>query len=398
MNLQSIRIIVPLLAAALLAGCHSNNSTHQTNRQKALENWQNVRSGYKLRMAQQQFDTGDLDQAEVTLVEALIDDPKNGRLHLLAGRIALERGLLEKAHQRLTRAIEFDPKLAEGHYLLGIVRQRWKQFDKAYESYSRAYEMQADNVTFLLTKGEMLVALERTDEALTLFRDKVEYFDQSAGLRLAIGQLLMSRSQYLEAVEYLRQAAAMMPDDEKVLEDLAMARLAAGQYKEAILDYQRLLRTAKDDRRVSILRAAGAAYIGAKRFDEARETFISLTQINREDVEAWIKLAEISLAQNDLPATLTAANRVMSLASHRPEGYLIAGIAWQKRGDVDKALSNFDRAAQLAPTEVEAVILRGITLEQAGRKAAAAAAYAEAQRRQPQDPRAAKLLAQVEEK
>jgi tetratricopeptide (TPR) repeat protein len=373
------------------------NSTHKTNRQLAAEQWQRVRSDYKLRMAQQQFDTGDLDQAEITLVEAITDDPRNGRLHLLAGRIALERGLLEKAAQRLSRAIEFDPKLAEAHYLMGIVHQRWKQYDKAYDAYTRAYELQADNVAFLLTRGEMLVALDRTDEALAIFREKLDYFDQSAGLRMAIGQLLMSQQQYAEAVEYLRQGSAMLPDDEKALEDLAMARLAARQYKEAIIDFQRLLRTVKDERQTPILRAVGAAFIGAGQLDEAREAFVTLTQLNRQDVEAWIKLAEISLAQNDLAATLSAASRVIALASHRHEGYLIAGIVWQKRGEVDKALSNFDRAAQLAPTEVDAVILRGITLEQAGRKTAAAAAYAEAQRRRPTDPRAARLLAGVQD-
>ena len=52
-------------------------------------------------------------------------------------------------------------------------------------------------------------------------------------------------------------------------------------------------------------------------------------------------------------------------------------------------------AVPLAPGEVEAVILRGITLEQAGRYDAARAAYKEAMKRKPADERAKKLLAQL---
>ena len=389
--------IVSITLLASLSGCQ-NQATYQTNKQAAAERWREVRSGFKLQLAQQQFDTGDLDQSEKTLADAIIHDPANGRLHLLAGRIALERGQLERAHQRLDRAIEADPTLAESYYFKGIVLQRWKRFDAAHEAYAKAFELKSDNVGFMLAVSEMLVALGRGREALALLESKVNVFDQSAGVRVAAGQICVVNKDYTKAIDYFHQASLLLPEDTKVLEDLAMARLAAGKFSAALPDLQRLLASAPQERRADYLHLVGRAQLGAGQREEARATYIDITRLNREDVEAWIKLGEMSLAAADFNAAVTAANRVIALASDRPEGYMIAGIAFQKRKETDKALSNFDRAARLLPNDAEPMIMRGLTLEQAGRFDAAAAAYAEAQRRQPEDDRARRLLATVEEK
>ncbi len=386
-----------LLAVAALSGCQ-NNASYQTSKQAASERWRDVRSGFKLQLAQQQFDTGDLDQAEKTLADAIVHDPANGRLHLLAGRIALERGQLERASQRLDRAIQLDATLAEAHYFQGIVLQRWKRFDAAHAAYLKAFELKSDNVGFMLAVSEMLVAMGRNQEALALLESKVNVFDQSAGVRVAAGQICVLQKDYTKAIDYFRQASLLLPEDNKVLEDLAMARLAAGKFAEAIPDLQRLLATAPQERRGDLLHLLGRAQLGSGQRDDARATFIEITRLDREDVEAWIKLGEMSLASGDFNAAVTAANRVIALANNRPDGYMIAGIAFQKRKETDKALSNFDRAARLLPNDSEPLIMRGLTLEQAGRFEAAAAAYAEAQRRRPDDDRAAKLLATVEEK
>ena len=70
-------------------------------------------------------------------------------------------------------------------------------------------------------------------------------------------------------------------------------------------------------------------------------------------------------------------------------------MVWQRRGNLNNALQMFDRAAQAAPTSTEPLILRGLSLQKAGRHAAAIEAYQEALKRQPDDPRARQLLSAV---
>lgn len=401
MRFTTRMILSGIAAGAVLlatAGCNSSQTkSHKAKVNAANQRWLGMRSTLMLQMAQQQFDTGDLEQSEKTTAEAISIDSKNGRLHVLAGRIALERGQLERAYQRLQTASELDPKLAEAHYYQGIVMQRWQRYDDALAAYRKAYELQADNPGYLLAISEMLISTDKVEEARALLTEKAAYFDQSAAIRAALGQVYLIQNQPAQAADFFRQASLLRPDDMQLVESLAMAQLEAGQNEAAIVSFERL---AKDEKRSStrhIQFALATAYERNGQFDQAKNIYLKLSRHDSTDAEAWIKLGEIAWAQKDVPGTLLAANRVINSAPKRSEGYMLAGLVWQKRGNVDEALRSFDRAAELAPQSNEAVILRGITLQQAGRASAAAQAYAEALRRRPDDSRAKELLASVPE-
>lgn len=389
------RTILTSTAAALvlcLTGCAGPSPNHEkavnAARQRALD----ARSVLVLGMAQRYFDAGDLDQAENSLMEAVAVDPSNPRLHLLAGRVALERAQLERAHGRFERAIELEHDLSDARYYQGIVFQRWQKYDAALARYREAYDLQPDNVAFLLAVGEMLVATDHVDQAIRLFADKLTYFAQNAAIRMALGQLYMTRRDYSAAVPMFREALLLHPGEVGIEEELAAAYLVAGNYDEAIKLFESLSRRAELNDRADLRRSLARAYQAAGRTGAAREMYQRLRRENPRDVDAWIHLAELAWVEKDAGATLTCASRAIELAPQRHEGYLLAGMVWQKRGDWNKALELFDKAAQWAPQGSEPWILRGVTLQQSGQHSAAAAAYAEALRRQPEDRRAKDLL------
>jgi len=375
-----------------LAGCQSNH-VKQVN--TANKRWKSLRSDMMLQMAQRQFDAGNLDQAEVSLVEAISVDGDNPYLHVLGGRIGLERGKLERAYNRLQHAIEIDETIPQAHYYQGIVLQRWTQFDAALVQYRQAFDLEGDNPAYLLAMAEMLVELNRTDEAIELLFDKMVYFDQNAGIRMAIGQLYAMRDDYKQAANYFQLASLLAPEDLRILEELAIAQMADGQYDKAIQTFERLCTEPELADRRDLRRTLAMAYILTERRADARAVYIDLTRTDPKDVEAWIKLGEVSLTSQDTSGTLMAANRVRALAPHRYEGYLLAGLVWQKRQRADRALKMFEQAAQMSPDYAEPMILQGIILEQTGQVKAAAKAYTKALRRQPDDLRAKRLLAQV---
>lgn len=374
-----------------LAGC----SSHKTRVKAAEAHWKQMRSTLMMQMAQQQFDAGDLDQAEKTLTEATKIDQRNAEIYTLAGRVAMERGQLERAYHRFKTAIEINPAFASAHYYQGIILQRWARFESAYESYKQAYDSQQDNAAYLLAMSEMLVVMDRSDEAMKILSEKMGYFDMNVGIRLAVGQLYMMHGEHRKAVDSFRQASLIRPEDLQVQEELALALLAAGQSAEAAQRLELLCREHSLSGRADLKRALADSYLAGGRINDAKSVYIQLTRTNPLDVDAWIRIGELSLAQNDLKESLLAANRVQKLAPHRHEGYLLAGIVWSKQGDVTQAVALLDQAAALAPTESIPVILRGITFEQAGQLDAAAQSYAEALRRKPDDARAQQLLAKI---
>lgn len=398
LNIKTVGKMLALLtitaSVVMVGGCEAltPKSGHKKNMSGAEGRWNNMRSNSMLKLAQQQFDTGDLEQAEKTLVDAMSVDASNAALHVLAGRIAIENGQLERARDRFQFALELDSKRVGALYYQGVVYQRWQQYEQAYTVYQKAYDMQSDNISFLLAMSEMLVAMNKNDEAITLLESKVVYFDQNASIRSALGQLFYMAEDYTNAVKYLKQAAYLAPDNQMMLENLAGAQVANGEYNDAVMNLERLVNDPQNQERAGLRRTLALAYERADRLDEATKVYIKLTQLDRRDVEAWYKLASISLVKGDTGAALAAAQRVMALDGRRAEGYIIAAVCLQKRGQLDQAIRLFDRAATLSPTSAEPVILQGIALERAGQKNAAASAYNEALRRSPEDARAKNLL------
>jgi len=90
---QVITLSAAALLAPLLLGCQD---TLVKEKASAKNRWLELRSSMMLDMAKQQFVTGDLTQAEKSVKDGLSIDPTHPGLHVLAGRIELERGKLER--------------------------------------------------------------------------------------------------------------------------------------------------------------------------------------------------------------------------------------------------------------------------------------------------------------
>lgn len=384
-----------LIMVAGLGGCAASNG-HQQNVDAADARYHCVRAQLMMPLAKQQFETGDLEQSQRTAQEALRIDPAHAGFHVLLGRIAIEEGRLERGLNFLRRAIELDPKAPEAHYYSGLVFQRWRKKQDAYDSYLAAYQLEPDRPTFLLAVAQLLLQMEREDEAIALLTSKLDYFEHSAGIRLALGQLHALRGDTEQAITCLDEAHLLQPDDASILEELALTELAAGHHDSAARHLEQVQAMPGAGRRADLERALAAAHQGAGRTGAAREAYARLTRADGSDDDAWMNLAEIAWSDGDLPTALQAAQRVMALAPQRPDAYLLAGMVWQRNGRLDKSLELFDRAARVAPDSARPVLLRGLALERSGRTHEAADAYREALRREPGDQRVSELLARVE--
>jgi len=380
----------------VITGCQTGKY-HEEAVNAANDRWLSLRTGLKLKLAQQQFDTGDLKQAKSTLTEALSVDPTNAHLYVLAGRISLEEGRLERAYKQLELAIKHDEDLPDPHYYQGIILQRWQQFGRATEAYRNAYDREKDNAAYLLAMSEMLVADDKRDEALSLLLDRMQYFDQNAGIRVAIGRLYVMQKQFEEAVKYLEYASLMRPEDVQLREELGLAQVGAGHYTDAIHTIERLLKEEDLPNRETLERSLAEVYRLARMNEQARSMYRKLAYANEGDVDLWRKLAETSWEIGDASGTLAAAQQMIRLSPETVDGYLLGGLAWQKKQRLDRALEMFELAVdRSADDDNRALLLRGIALEKADRLQEAADMYTQALERQPGDQRARRLQARLQ--
>ncbi|QQE13276.1 tetratricopeptide repeat protein [Planctomycetota bacterium] len=374
-------------------GCKAgDNKTHKKWVSEANDRWHEMRSGMMLQMATQQFETGDLEIAAKTVNEAMRIDQNNDGLSLLAGRISLEKGQLERAYHWFNHTADLNDKNSDAYYYRGVVLQRWKNYEDALVSYRYAYNSQKDNPSYLLAMAEMMVQLDEIDDAVTMLEGKLLYFDQVAGLRSILGHIYRLKRNYAKASDYFEQASLLEPENLKLREEMIVSKVAAKKYLDAIHAIEVLQQEDGYSKRSDIKRLKAESLAAIGRHAQARRVYVKLTKSIDATAEDWIKLGEMAWKEGDLGGALTAATRVINMQPERHDGYLLAGMVWQKRDHLENALKNFDRAAELAPNDAVPCILRGLSLQKSGRTSAAIAAYEEALRREPSDDRASKLL------
>ncbi len=392
---MSSKLMLPVVLLALVAGCASEQA-QKSQKQEVTDAWNRTRANVMVGLAKDQYATGNFDASRKTVGDALKLDPENEPLHVLSARLAIEGGQLEIASRDLELARKLDPKDAEADYLSGIVYQRWQKIQEACDSYTAAVAKNGDELAYLLAECEMLVTLDRQEEALRLLQEKVVYFENSAVIRDAVGELLVQFHKYSEAADVLRQACVLDSADMKIREHLGYALYLNHQYREAIDPFQMVLKNTDAAKRGDLWLVLGECQSEAGFNRDARRSIETASQIEPQIPSVWLASARVSIQQNDYARAELSLKRAISLDPARSDTRLLMGYLRLRQGKLPEALSSFQRASALDRKDTVSLCMVGYALQQLGRADEAIRYYAQALKIKPGDEMAARMMASLD--
>lgn len=385
--------LVTLLTLCLLAGC---GGKHQTAKEKAHKQWAATRANVLYGLARDQYATGNFDNSRKTVTDALKLNPDHAPLRILSAKLAIESAQLELAEKELAEARRIDPKDPEADYLAGVVYQRWQKPDRALEFYVSACAKNPSELAYILAHSEMLVAAGRQEEALRLLQEKVVFFEHSAIIRDAVGQLLVQFKRYGEAADMLRTASILATDDVTILEHLALALFMAERYSESIDPLTRLVRRDEFSKRADLFFALGRAQLETGKFRDARQSLETAAQLDGSEAPVWLALARTAMQIGDFRRAELSLRRAQATDPTNAETRLLFGYLRLKQGKTEEALASFQRASALDSRDTVSICMIGYALQKLGRHDEAARYYAKAIKINPGDEMAKKLLASVD--
>lgn len=380
------------LAAAICAGgtgCANNGKS------LAKERWNAARAGVLTSLARDQYNAGNFDNCAKTLKDALALQPKDVQLRILSAKLAIERGQLEVADAQLKLARELDPKNAEADYLSGVVQQRWANAAGALAYYEAALSKNGGEISFLLAKAETLVALGRQDEALTAMKDRVVFFEHSAAIRDAIGQLMMQHGDYAGAIEMLRQASILSTDDLVIREHLALALFGGDRPREAAEMFAKLVRDEPQASRGDLWMALGECRLQTADVRGARDAFETAAKLQPASAPAFLCIGKTALRMGDYVKADLALRKSLALDATNAEASLLLGYLRLKQDRNQDALAAFRRAAALDPKDLVSQCMIGYALVRLGQPDEAVKYYGRVLQADPNDALAARLMASL---
>jgi tetratricopeptide (TPR) repeat protein len=389
-------LLCVLGSAFALVGCagHGNYTTEKIS--TAKEKMEMMKSGTEWEMARQSFLAGDLDKALKAVDRSIAMNPQVAKSQVLRGRIMFEKGDMEHALESLQKAQAIDPNLADARYFAGLAYERLSQKEKALEQYQKAAELEPSNAQYTTVSAEMLIDLDRLDEAREFLESRSGTFEHNAAVRQVLGHIALMKNDPKTAVTLFDEARLLAPEDMPILEDLARAQIKVEQWGDAEANLAKLLTSSEYKARRDLLHLRARALTALDRKLEAREILITLTdgQAGQNDVEAWIALGQLSYTMKDANRLRQASGRVMAVAPNRSEGYVLRALMLRRSGDFKGAEDMINRALE-RKQDPEAYVLLGLIQQDQKQFNEARESFAKALKLDPASPEASQAMASV---
>jgi tetratricopeptide (TPR) repeat protein len=339
-------------------------------------------------LAKMKLSQKDLAGAEEVLKKAVASAPQSSEAELALGQLYWVAKQPEKAEVEIRRALQLDPGSALALTGLAAIQTSTHRMDEAEETYRRlaalpAREYKHLHAVFLFQTGKREAALA---EFVKLTKEDPD--NRAARSRLVAAYVSMGK--IAEAEQLLGGVLKKNPQDTDALLGRAELYLRAGNPQKAESDLNQVLHLKTDSAQAHFLlaevyRAEGAVKTERQELNEA-------IRLNSSMLPARLALAKSLIASNEAASALEILNQTpqpqrttLGVIVERNWALFATGKFKEERGILDQVLP--------AGRYPDLLIQDGVLRMRDGDYAGARAAADEVLRRNPEDVRAARILA-----
>lgn len=363
-----------------------NMPNHRDAKVQAQQRWAHVRGRVRYRLAQQQYEAAQLQDAVKTVTESIALDPNQADAYVLLARTYLELGKLASAQRALEVARRLELTSPDLCYMQGVILEQRNQFESATTMYARARTMNPANVDYLVAQAECLVALDRPGEALRLLDDNIDRLDDegtvaalAAHVAVLLGDVDGASDRYRRALS--AQSAARIPyqnprgfneagewlepvghDVALIAEELGRLLVGARRYDEALSVLSPLVMEGTEGQRDggtnggrgAVRRAVATCHLALGDPASAKAVVTEYAYAHPDDALAQLLLAKAAIATGDVLTALRAVDLVQQHAPNHPELWMVRAAVQWKRGRQAAAAADLYDVIQNNPNDVEA--------------------------------------------
>jgi tetratricopeptide (TPR) repeat protein len=305
---------------------------------------------------------------------ALAQQPQLFVAELSLGRLLLATGEAAEAAKHLQRATELDPEKAKPHLYLALALVKTGQTESAVMTAERAQSFGAsENADFHDALGGVFQELGRQNEAQQCFKQAVsldpgreDYFRHlaavqrkaednagaiatlqsglahlpgSARLHYLLGLTFMSRGSSAEALDPLRKAAELEPENPDYQQSLGLCLEDLEKDNEAMASFNRVL--ALDANRTVAFLQIGILQMKVGATAEAERSFKTALTIDASYAPAYFRLGKIYYDRNDDAQALKFLEKARELDPDWEDTYFLLGTLYKRAGNLEQSAQMF---------------------------------------------------------
>ncbi len=203
----------------------------------------------------------------------------------------------------------------------------------ALRDYGSALELDDENPAALLGRGRILVASGQLDAAEPVLRRAIE-LHQSGEANDLVGQIMVRRGEFVEAITYFNAALNQEPRSATALAGRARAKQRLGDTEGAANDYDQAIRA---DGNLAVARA-GRCWLDLNEDREpqrARQDADAAVTADPRNVEGQLCRGILQLREGQWAGAKTSFEAALAVESGNPIALFGRGVARRRSGDRD---------------------------------------------------------------
>lgn len=275
---------------------------------------------------------------------------------------------LNDALEKLNLAIETDRECAEAYFQRAGILADAQEDQLALNDYSRAVELAPDEVRYHNMRGLFLLTRKQLDTALTDFSTAIQIDPKYVQAWNNRGLVRLARNQYVEAVSDFNHAIEIDPTYADGFNNRGFAWYQQGVYDKALTDFDTTIQL--NPEYVNAYNNRGMLFMREKQYQQAVADFTTAIDIDEVNIKHWQnrraayeKLGQTELAEADGEhmkwlLQLGRLNATVARNPDVPQAYVLRANHFAEAGRSEIALSNFERAIEVAPDSAAGLVGR----------------------------------------
>lgn len=309
----------------------------------------------------QQKNTGVIQREAEALLEI---DPDNVLGLEGVALVAFSAGEYEKACERYSRLTQLAPNQPEHWLSLGMTLRKLERTSEAVEVFRRALEVRPDSVVGHIYLAETQWKSGDLAGARACYGEAVAKWPEREDLTLSLSHLLEELKEFRAGSRVCEAYCQRNAGKPQVWFRLGYLQWQLHEYDAAVESFTRALVLQPDwpDAEVNL----GLVCVAAGELDRAEQVLGGLAERDPSDLEALKGLATIALHRQQNERALELHLRLLDLGEKTPDVYFNCGVLAQHLNRLEEAAAHYREAIAIRHDFAEAMLNLGHTLESLG--------------------------------
>ena len=277
--------------------------------------------------------------------------PEDGRFPEQLGQTNMERGTFFEAQKAFERAVEIDPTRLDA--LAQLAQLAWlkdnqRNFDKGEEYIKRIVaQPKALTAAVAMEVAEFYDMANRPNFAKSWYKAAIKRDPNLWLARLALSKLLLKQGETKDALRILERSRKEGVEDMRLTANLADAYRQSKLYDRAIDEINRIIE--KDPKQADYVFIRGRIHFDRKNYDTAKQDFLKAYELDSSSYDARFYVGRTAYEQGDIKTAINIYREVLDYVPSDGDYRFRMGRAMEKQGRLPQALDEYKRVTVVDP-------------------------------------------------